>query len=121
MAVAHARALRPGNCSRTRGARRRFCHVNTETNPSDARVLRNFLTAEGRLHTIPTKRTKRLAVLDHIAQRFEPGSTYPESEVNEVLLGFHDDFAALRRYLVDELFLARDHNVYWRTGGTMQV
>jgi hypothetical protein len=29
----------------------------------------------------------------------------------------HDDHAALRRYLVDESFLARDnHGAYWRTG-----
>ena len=84
-------------------------------------VLRSFLTAEGRLHTFPAKRAKRLVVLDHVAQSFEPGRTYPEAEVNEVLLRFHDDYAALRRYLVDEQFLTREENVYWRSGGTVQV
>jgi hypothetical protein len=28
------------------------------------------------------------------------------------------DTAALRRYLVDEEFLTRDHGVYWRSGGS---
>jgi hypothetical protein len=29
----------------------------------------------------------------------------------------HADTAALRRYLVDDGFLSRDHGEYWRTGG----
>ena len=31
----------------------------------------------------------------------------------------HPDYAALRRYLVDEEFLSRSHGEYWRTGGTV--
>lgn len=76
---------------------------------------------DGRLVLMPTKRSKRLVVLDHLAQRFEPGRTYTEAEVSETLQSFYDDYAALRRYLVDEGFLARDANVYWRAGGTFQV
>jgi hypothetical protein len=87
----------------------------------DDRVLRNFLTAEGRLHTIPTKHAKLLIVLDHIAQSFEPGRTYPEAEVNAIIERFHPDYAALRRYLVDNQFLTREDNVYWRSGGTFYV
>ena len=76
---------------------------------------------DGRIVTMPTKRAKRLVVLDHVAQSFEPGRNYPEPEVNEVLRGFHEDVAALRRYLVDEGFLTRDAGSYWRTGGTVPV
>jgi len=88
--------------------------------PDDQRILDTFVK-DGRLAIMPTKRHKRLVVLDHIAQCFELGHTYPEPVVNEILLGFHDDYAALRRYLVDEAFLTRDQNVYWRTGGTVDV
>ena len=70
---------------------------------------------------MPTKRSKLLLVLDHIAQDFEPGQTYAEPEVNEVLEGYHDDYAALRRYLVDEGFMTREGGVYWRSGGTVEV
>jgi hypothetical protein len=87
----------------------------------DDRVLRNFMTADGRLHTIPAKRSKRLVVLDHIAQSFEPGRTYREQEVNAIIERFHPDYAALRRYLVDDQFLTREDNVYWRSGGTFDV
>ncbi len=85
---------------------------------TDDRVLRRFLDEHGRLAIMPTKRNKRLLVLDHISQEFEPGVTYPEVEVNRVLRRYHDDVAALRRYLVDEQFLSRQSNVYWRSGGT---
>ena len=85
----------------------------------DERVLANFLAPDGSLRTIPSKQAKLRVVLDHLAQSFEPGRTYPEAEVNEVLTRFHPDYAALRRYLVEGQFLAREHNVYWRTGGTV--
>ncbi len=87
----------------------------------DDRVLDRFLDADGRLTAIPRRRAKRLLVLDHVAQSFEPGRTYPESEVDAVLLRFHSDHAALRRYLVDDEFLTREANVYWRSGGTFAV
>ena len=48
-------------------------------------MLRNFFDDDGRLHTIPSKHAKLLVVLDRLAQEFEPGQTYPEPEVNEVL------------------------------------
>jgi hypothetical protein len=76
---------------------------------------------DGRLVQMPGKRAKRLLVLDHLAQSFEPGRTYPEKEVNAILGGFHDDYAALRRYLVEEGYLSRESNVYWRSGGTFAV
>lgn len=84
-------------------------------------VLAGFLDADGRLHTIPSKRAKRLVVLDHLAQGFEPGRVYPEAEVNDVLRRAHPDVAALRRHLVDEGFLTREQGHYWRSGGTFEV
>ena len=88
---------------------------------TEQRILANFLTADGRLHTIPSKRAKLLVVLDHLAQRFEPGQVYSESEVNDLLSAAHPDVAALRRYLVDDEFLSREGGRYWRSGGTVDV
>jgi hypothetical protein len=85
------------------------------------RVLSNFLDVDGRLHTIPTKHAKLLVVLDFLAQSFEPGVRYPEAQVNEILTEFHPDYAALRRYLVENGFLDRSDNVYWRSGGSVDV
>lgn len=83
-------------------------------------VLRTFLRG-GRLTQIPTQHAKRLIVLDHICRVFDIGVRYPEREVNTLLRAFHPDYAALRRYLVDDGFLSREGNIYWRTGGTVEV
>jgi hypothetical protein len=96
--------------------------------PEDA-VLRRFVN-NGRLLAMPAARGKRLVVLDHLAGLFEPGRRYPEPVVNELLGRYHPDYAMLRRYLVDDGFLAREDvpapsgasvKVYWRTGGTVDL
>ncbi|HCB04319.1 MAG TPA: DUF2087 domain-containing protein [Nocardioides sp.] len=89
--------------------------------PEQERVLRGFFDPDGRLHTIPSKHRKLLVVLDRLAQEFAPGRTYPEAEVDETLRRFHPDHAALRRYLVENDFMTREDNVYWRSGGTFEV
>jgi hypothetical protein len=81
------------------------------------RVRRAFLK-DGRLDSIPSQRSKRLVILDVLAQEFEPGRRSPEKEVNRRLRAWHPDHAALRRYLVDEGFLEREHGEYWRAGGS---
>jgi hypothetical protein len=83
-------------------------------------VLRTFFR-NGRLTEIPTKRSKRVIVLQRVALEFEPGRRYDEKEVNVVVGRFLNDYAALRRYLVDEGFLDRDHGVYWRSAGRVEV
>jgi hypothetical protein len=75
---------------------------------------------DGRITAMPARRAARLALLDQVAQAFEPGRRYPELAVNEILKGFYDDHAALRRYLVDEDLLSRTPDgTYWRSGGTV--
>ena len=83
-------------------------------------TLSRFVS-DGRITLMPTKRSKRLLVLDHVAQSFEPGRTYREYEVNRVLFGFHDDYAALRRYLYEEGFMMREGGYYWRDGGSVDI
>jgi hypothetical protein len=86
----------------------------------DARVLQRYFRG-GRLVQIPVQRTKKLVVLDRLAQDFEVGVRYPERQVNALLRRYHDDVAALRRYLVDEGFLAREAGEYWRMGGSVRL
>ena len=88
--------------------------------PEAARVLRAFVHGH-RLLSIPSQRSKRLVVLDLLAQDFEPGERYRERTVNAMLRTWHDDTAALRRYLVDEGFLEREQGEYGRSGGTYPI
>ena len=62
-----------------------------------------------------------LVVFDLLGRevQFEPGQYYDEREVNRILKRYNDDYATLRRYLVDEGFMSRDAGKYWRTGGTV--
>ncbi len=90
-------------------------------NPEGAAEVVTRFMKHGRLVSIPAKGAKRAAVLDHLVQDFEPGRQYSEKQVNAVLGAYHDDVASLRRYLVDEGYLARDHGRYWRSGGTVTV
>jgi hypothetical protein len=83
-------------------------------------VLRNYFRG-GRLRELPARQSKRLIVLTRLALEFEAGVRYPEREVNGMLRQFHDDYATLRRYLVDEGFLSREKGIYWRSGGPVEV
>ncbi|HKT03186.1 MAG TPA: DUF2087 domain-containing protein [Rugosimonospora sp.] len=85
-----------------------------------AAVLRAFVR-EGRLVQLPATRGKRLIVLEHLASCFEPGTRYPERAVDAILRAWHDDYASLRRYLIDEGLMSREDGVYWRSGGYVEV
>jgi hypothetical protein len=89
-------------------------------NEDEEQVLRTFFR-NGRLTEIPMKRAKRRIVLERIALEFEPGVRYDEKEVNAIVGRFLNDYASLRRYLVDEGMLSREHGEYWRTGGRVDV
>jgi hypothetical protein len=89
-----------------------------------AAVMRTFVR-DGRLLGLPAQRDKRIAVLSHIAQSFEPGISYSETEVNSVLEKWAGDsgvdHVSLRRYLVDESLLRRVDGIYRRNGGWTDV
>lgn len=83
-------------------------------------ILATFFSG-ARLTEIPGSRTKRLVVLERLAQEFEPGVRYDERDVSFTLQLFHPDYASLRRYLVDEGLLTRQGGFYWRTGGRYEA
>ncbi|MEV0534648.1 DUF2087 domain-containing protein [Kitasatospora sp. NPDC050463] len=70
--------------------------------------VRSLFSAEGRLPTIPRKAARREQLLAHLAGTlFEPDRSYSEHEVNETLRTVHDDYPALRRFLVEAGHLVR--------------
>jgi DNA-binding HxlR family transcriptional regulator len=81
----------------------------------DRMVLRNTLQPDGRLKVIPAQRKKRDVVLRHILKAFQPGVRYTEKQVNEILAGFHEDTATLRRELIMNKLMQRAEGEYWRT------
>lgn len=77
------------------------------------KVLDSFFEY-GKLKSIPTQKKKERIVLEALVQSFELGRTYSEREVNLILADFHDDFCTLRRDMIGEKLMARDHQTYWR-------
>lgn len=94
---------------------------NLDADPDRNAVLRNFVR-DNRLLSIPSGFRKSRIVVEHIAElSFEPGVTYTEKEVDDVLKGWHADHASLRRYLVDHGVMTRENGRYWRSGGRVDV
>ena len=82
-----------------------------EARAEQERLVARLFT-DGRLAQVPAKRKTRSGALLEVLARFEPGRDYTEREVNEVLLQVHEDFAYLRRELVNYRYLARADGVY---------
>jgi hypothetical protein len=87
----------------------------------DEQAILSRFFAGRTLTEIPASRAKRQVLLQRLALEFDVGRRYTEREVNDILFVFHPDWSTLRRYLVDEGFLDREHlddqNWYWRAGG----
>jgi predicted DNA-binding protein YlxM (UPF0122 family) len=79
----------------------------------DRKVLHDYME-EGRLRSIPHQWKKRQVILRYLVKQFEWDRRYPEREVNEIISRTHDDFATLRRELIDNRLMAREREVYWR-------
>lgn len=82
--------------------------------PEEDKILSTFVH-DGRLVRMPARQSKKLVILRWLVERFEPGVSYPERQVNEILKEVDPDYAMLRRYLVDAGLMQRDQGIYWRT------
>jgi hypothetical protein len=80
--------------------------------------IKPFLDDSGKIMQMPSKRAKRLEVLQYLGTKFEPGKEYREKEVNAIIDMWHTfgDYFLLRRELVDAKILnrTRDGAKYWR-------
>ena len=56
----------------------------------------------GKLKAIPAQRKKERICLEEMVKSFETGRVYEESEVNEILLRFHEDYCTIRRDMISE-------------------
>ncbi len=80
----------------------------------DERILRNYLTPDGRLKDFPASRKKRRVILVWLARQFEEGRDYSEAEVNALIEQRHRDRETFRRELVGYKMLARKNSIYRR-------
>ena len=80
--------------------------------------INQFLDDMGKITRLPQKQKVRYAVLEYLAEKFEPDFIYSERQVNELCDRWHTfgDYFLLRRELVDYGLLGRerDGSRYWR-------
>ncbi|MEN6324857.1 MAG: DUF2087 domain-containing protein [Syntrophomonas sp.] len=81
------------------------------------KILRTYFTngLDGPLKSLPGRQKQIVVILRELARRFDPEKVYSENEVNQILQDFYDDYASLRRYLIDYRFLDRNAtgSKYW--------
>ena len=67
------------------------------------------------LKSFPPKEKKKLVILRIISGQFEKGTRYDEKQVNDILKPVYDDYATVRRYLIEYGFMERTQNCgeYW--------
>jgi len=89
--------------------------ADVDVDAYDRKVLNTFLTPEGRLKAFPSQRKKLEVIVRYVARSFEPGVCYSEREVNDRLAQYNDDYASLRRYLVEFNLMDREAGglEYW--------
>ena len=79
--------------------------------------LDSIISGEGIVVRWPKKKEEKLAVLDYLITKFEPGVEYKEMQVNMILKKWHSfgDHALLRRELYDNFYMDRnpEKGVYW--------
>lgn len=87
------------------------------TDKEREKVLGNYFKQgiNGPLDVFPSKEKRKYIIAEEIIKRFDIGKVYLEKEVNELLKAVHEDFATIRRFLIDYRFMSRsdDGREYW--------
>lgn len=87
------------------------------TKAEEEQVLLNMFSSVDplRLITFPSKEKKKIVILKKISEQFERNKRYSEKEINITLKEIYEDFASIRRYLIEYGFMERtnDCKYYW--------
>jgi len=89
---------------------------NVDLDAYDRKVLDTFTTPDGRIKALPMQEKKFQVLLRYVLKAVAPDQRYTEKQLNEVLAGFYEDTASLRRGLIEYKMMARaaDGSAYWR-------
>ena len=72
-----------------------------------------------KLSQLPSQNKKREVILRHILSQLEKKDAYTESEIDEHIKMFHDDYCCIRREMISFGLLSREHesgvDLYHRT------
>ncbi len=86
----------------------------TITEQEKENIIKNYIKND-KIINIPRAEKKKIIILKYLLQKFQRNKRYTEKEVNEIIKSMNEDFATLRRYLIEYGFMARENNgsIYW--------
>ncbi len=80
-------------------------------------IIQKFFPEElnGSLRSFPPKEKQRLVILREVTKKLENERTYDEKELNYILKDIYEDYALIRRYLIEYGLIDRkvDGSRYW--------
>lgn len=78
-------------------------------------IIKNYMDENGAVKTYPAKEKKKIIVLAEIVKNFSKGRKYSEKEINSMLKRIYEDYATIRRALIEYGFIERtnDCSSYW--------
>lgn len=78
-------------------------------------IIKSYISESGALKSYPVKEKKKIIVLSEIVKNFSKGKIYSEKEINRIIKRIYEDYATLRRALVEYGFIERtnDCSSYW--------
>ncbi len=91
-------------------------HSNKNVMSESQKVIGRFMK-DGRFDQLPAQRKKRKYILEHILKEFMPGKVYDESDVDDIIRRYHDDYCRVRRDFIDERMMYRHEGKYRRNSG----
>ena len=74
--------------------------------------FQTFVNAQGRITKLPVRLSKKVALSEWLITLLDPKRIYSEKEVNEIFEAHVEDFALMRRMLVESGELERDRYGY---------
>ena len=85
------------------------------TSEEKIQVIQNYINEDGSLKSYPSKEKKKIIVLEQIMRSFTIGKVYSEKEINRILSRVYEDYATVRRALIEYGFLSRSNDCksYW--------
>ena len=85
------------------------------TSEEKRRVIETYIDENGALKSYPSREKKKVILLGEIIKNFNIGKKYTENEINRVLKRIFEDYATIRRALIQYGFLERskDCSEYW--------
>lgn len=78
-------------------------------------TIATYIDETGGIKTFPSKEKKKIIILGEIIKNFSRGKKYSEKEINRILKRIYEDYATIRRALVEYGFIERtdDCSSYW--------